>query len=167
MQRNCSYTYIELTDDRGSGSPEFKCHNLGEGMLFFAHTKKSIGFCYLVNTETQECFELMDKHGKLSSFTIKDIDIHTIKDLPFTLNIYRFYGGHGIFLDDFHDGTARFRWTYYINETPYHALDGITNYKCLYGYIDKHCKVTLPFRPMNISLLQGTTTSSNHEENNI
>lgn len=154
MQRNYSYTYVELMDDRNSASPEFNCYELGEGMMFFAHAKEGIGFCYLVNTETEECFELMDKHDNLSSFTMEDIDIHAIEDLPFTLNIYRLNGGRGILLDDFHNGTARFRWTYFIDEEPYHALDDINNYKRLYGYIDKHCKVVVPFQPMSEKRLQ-------------
>lgn len=149
MQRNYSYTYIELMDDRNRELPEFKCYDLGEGMLFFAHAKKGIGFCYLINTKTEECFELMDKYGNLSSFSIEDIDIRAIEDLPFTSNIFRLNCGHGILLDDFHNGTARFRWTYFIDETPYRALDDITNYKRLYGYIDKHCRVVVKFQPMN------------------
>lgn len=154
MQRNYSYTYVELMDDRKTESPEFNCYDLGEGMLFFAHAKKGIGFCYLVNTETEECFELMDKCGNLSCFTKEDIDLKAIDDLPFTSNIYRLNAGRGILLDDYHNGTARFRWTYFIDETPYRALDDITNYKRLYGYIDKHCKVVVPFQPMTEKMLQ-------------
>lgn len=149
MQRNYSYTLVELMDDRNSESPEFKCYDLGERMLFFAHAKEGIGFCNLVNSETEECFELMDKHGNLTSFSTEDIDLHAIEDLPFTHSIYNLKCGHGILIDAYHNGTARFRWTYFIDETPYRALDDITNYKRLYGYIDKHCKVIVPFQPMS------------------
>ena len=154
MQRNYSYSYFELMDDRQRRIPEFNCYDLGEDMLLFTHRKKGIGFTYLVNTESEECFELMDKHGNLTSFTLDDIDLKTIDDLPFTDSVINLKCGYGIFLDDFHNGTALFRWTYFIDESHYHALDDSNNYKRLYGFINKHCQVIVPFQPMSEQHLQ-------------
>lgn len=154
MQRSYSYSYIELMDDSLCELPEFNCYNLNEGMLLFTHRKKGIGFTYLVNTETEECYELMDKHGSLTSFTLDDINLHAIEDLPFTGNILKLKCGHGIFLNDYHNGTALFRWTYYIDSSQYGYVYDDTNFKRLYGFIDKHCKFVVPLQPMTQELLQ-------------
>ena len=147
MQRTAPYTYVELMDDRESLHPEFHSYDLGEGMLFFAHKKNTCGFAYLVNTESEECFELMDRHGKLSSFTKNDVDYNKVEDLEHCGAAYIMDGSRGICVFDFHEGKALFRWVLHLHlEYPYGYADAPRT--AIYGVIDKHCNVVEKFRPM-------------------
>lgn len=147
MQRTAPYTYVELMDDKESPQPEFSCDDLGEGMLFFAHKKGSCVFTYLVNTETEECFELMDRHGKLSSFTPEDVNYSELEDLEHTGAAYSMSGRSGICVLNYHNGKALFRWVLYVKlEYPYYYENAPK--ETIYAVIDKHCNVLVKFQPM-------------------
>lgn len=148
MPRKWFYTYEELMDDQRNDSPEFSCHELGDGMLFLAHRKKTVGFAFLVNKETEKCFELMDRQGNLTSFSKEDIDFNSISDLEYTSPIYNLKVGYGIAVNDFLNGTALFQWTYHVDDSQYGYTYDEANFKRVYGFIDKHCQIVVPFQRM-------------------
>lgn len=153
MQRTAPYTFIELMDDKESQHPEFNCYELGEGMLFFAHKKNTCGFAYLVNTEDEECYELMDRKGNLTSFTSADVDYNKVEDLEHSGAAYGMTCGAGICVLDYHNGKALFRWVLWAN-LEYPDYYEIAPKETIYGVIDKHCNVVVKFQPMSEKQMQ-------------
>lgn len=147
MKRNIHYTYEELMayKDENTEFNVFDCH---EGMLFFAHKNGGLGYAYLVNTETHECFELMDGYGHLSTFTKEDIDFDSVEEFEHTDAAYNLDAHHGIIMHNFCDGVARLTWRIYCDyEYGYAYKEEYGD--CIHVFIDKHCKVLVPFRSMS------------------
>ena len=147
MNKRQHWAYEELMECYVNDE-EFNVSDCKEGMLFFAHRKSSLGWAYLVNTESKECFELMSIDGSLSAFSLADIDFDSVSEFEHTDEAYKLSAHHGIIMHDFEDGVARLTRYYNYCEYLYGQGQEEEQSDCIHAYIDKHCNVLIPFRSM-------------------
>ncbi len=153
---NNSATYAEklyailLDDEYHTG--KFRQEDLGEGMSIvyqaFGEWDKPR---YLINHNLHTAYEWMNGHYRLTMVTDKDIDWHSMENLPedarSTVRKYSFM--YPSFIRQYHNGIALVKWQinpdgdYYMDEDGF----GMTNDReyNVYGFIDQEGRVVSKF----------------------
>lgn len=106
---------------------------------------------FLVNHETKEAYELMDRSLKLTFISRKDVDWDGVETLDNNRNAYRYSAYYQRFaVGTFDKGVAMVTWTlypdgrYFMDEDGYGMEDN--DESVLYGFIDRHARVVIPFQ---------------------
>lgn len=143
--------YVILQDDEYKARP-YQYEDLRENM---ALVHRSMGGWwkprYLVNHETKRAYEIMNSHEILTFVQQSDINWESLSTLDGGLlkMAKDFNGQYPVLLRGFANGVAMIEWQ--LNPDGMYFMDedgfGMTNdiEVSLYGYIDKHCKVVIPF----------------------
>lgn len=152
--------YEELTRARYNWDPYKRDKDKGEDMEVL---NEVIGQYwrerYLINHADKEAYELMGKDLELKFITPDDIDWESVDKLPnnqnaFTRSAYypRFYVGK------FEEGMALVQWTLYPDGMFFMDEDGygmeFNEESAVYGIIDSHCKVLVPFQAKSWSEME-------------
>lgn len=156
MKNKYGYTpeeyYQELCQPKYNERPYNK-DDLGEEMTLINITMNGYWKpCIIMNHVTKCAYIFMDAEYHLQTVTHNDIDWESLKGLPEdTINVARnLYFGYPSFIYSFHDGIAMVRWQlnpdgrYYMDEDGYGMTDD--EEINIYGFIDKECRVVLPFK---------------------
>ncbi len=107
----------------------------------------------LRNNRTKEKILLVDEHGKLVNFTHADINFDRVNQLENNHNAALLSAPYGFHVDGFSDGVALVSWTLYPDGRYFEDEDGFGGENCnettVYGFIDTHGKVLVPFQDMD------------------
>ena len=156
MKNKYGYTpeeyYQELCKSQYSERP-YEKRDLGEEMTLINITMNGYWKpCLIMNHATKCAYIFMDANYRLQTVTHDDIDWESLKGLPeYAINVARNLDfGYPSYIYSFHDGIATVRWQlnpdgrYYMDEDGYGMTDD--EEINIYGFIDKECRVMLPFR---------------------
>lgn len=132
---------------------EYDTTDLGEGMA--AVIEKMYGWWklrFLINHNTRQAWEFMDKNQRLCTITHEDIDWESVNELPSNAigRVERLSAHFPTFIKRFRNGVAEVGWQltpdgrYYMDEDGYGMTDDeeIT----IYGKIDQQGKVVKKFK---------------------
>lgn len=110
---------------------------------------------FIVDRRFIRAYEFVSEGNQLSAFTEKDIDWDSIKKIPDKVlqKVHDLYSPFHTYVGKFHNGVAQVDWVvnpdgmYYADSDGY----GMTNDKEveLTAFIDRHCKIVVPFRNIN------------------
>lgn len=113
------------------------------------HTRRVI----LRNNRTGEKILLVDEHGRLVHFTLADINFDRVNQLENNQNASQLCAPYGFYVDPFRNGVALVSWTLYPDGRYFEDEDGFGGENCnettIYGFIDTHGKVLVPFQDMD------------------
>lgn len=149
---NARELYIRLQNPEYDKDPFSRMKDWGEGMEI---VKEVIAEYwrerFLVNHETKEAYEVMDRNLKLTFISPDDVDWKEVETLENNFNAYRFSAQYQRFsIGKFKNGAAIVEWTLYPDGQYFMDEYGFgmeTNEKSVvYGYIDRKARVVIPFQ---------------------
>ena len=116
----------------------------------------------LINEATKEKIVLVDDQGHLVRFTKADIDLEQVNRMENSFNAAKLIAPYGFYVDPFKNGVALVSWTLYPDGRYFEDEDGFGGENCnettVYGYIDIHGIMMIPFQNMSkedIEVLRG------------
>lgn len=144
--------YIELQKTVYGQRPYHRLKDWGEGMEIVEEVISDYWReRFLINHETQEAYELMNRGLTLTFLTKDDVDWEGVRTLENNHNAYTFSAYCQRFaVEKFKNGVALVEWTlypdgrYFMDEDGYGMEDN--DESVLYGFIDKKARVVVPFQ---------------------
>ncbi len=110
---------------------------------------------FLVNHQTKEAYELMNRSLTLTFLTKDDVDWESVSTLENNHNAYAFSAYYQRFaVERFKNGVALVEWTlfpegrYFMDEDGFGMEDN--DESVLYGFIDRHARVVVPFQAKSL-----------------
>ncbi len=144
--------YIELQKPVYDQRPYNRMKNWGEDMEIVEEVISDYWReRFLINHQTKEAYELMNRGLTLTFITKDDVDWEGVKALENNTNAYSFSAYYQRFaVEQFKNGVALVEWTlypdgrYFMDEDGYGMEDNEES--VLYGFIDKKARVVVPFQ---------------------
>lgn len=144
--------YKELASDFNTEKQYFFADR-GEGMM--QGWERDGRRIFLVNTEKEVAFELVNVVGSFSRWNISAVEVASVLDMPahiqrsiISTKVDYYFG-----VDDFKDGFALVVWTIQPDGQYFADSDGFgmthDQELNLYAYIDKNATFLVPFQPMD------------------
>lgn len=149
---NATELYIELQKSVYDKRPYHRMKDWGEGMEIVEEVISNYWReRFLINHETKEAFELMNRGLTLTFLTKDNVDWKGVETLENNSNAYSFSAYYQRFaIEKFNNGVALVVWTlypdgrYFMDEDGYGMEDN--DESKLYGFIDKKARVVIPFQ---------------------
>lgn len=149
---NAKELYIELQKSVYDQRPYHRMKDWGEGMEIVEEVISDYWReRFLINHQSKEAYELMNRSLTLTFLTKEDVDWEGIKTLDNNHNAYTFSAYYQRFaVGQFKKGVALVEWTlypdgrYFMDEDGYGMEDN--DESVLYGFIDKQARVVVPFQ---------------------
>lgn len=158
---NAKELYVELQKAMYDKSPYHRMKEWGEGMEIVSEAID--GFWrerFLINHQTKEAYELMNRSLTLTFLTKEDVDWEGVKTLENNHNAYSFSAYYQRFaVEQFKNGVALVEWTLYPDGRYFMDEDGFgmedNDESVLYGFIDKKARVVVPFQAKSWEEMEG------------
>lgn len=132
-------------------SANYSFGDMGEGMSE-ASSVHSKAF-FLMNDELHLAWMVMDADGMLAVFDEDDIDFEKVDELENVKYVHNLEAVFGFDVDEFKNGVSLVHWEAYPDGQYFADEDGFGWGKekrvDIYAYIDKECRVLVPFQPMD------------------
>lgn len=170
---NDNELYIELQDKRYGEYPYERLMDWGEGMEIVSEAID--GYWrerFLLNHQTKEAYELMNRGLTLTFLTKDDVDWEGVKTLENNHNAYTFSAYYQRFaVEQFKNGVALVEWTlypdgrYFMDEDGYGMEDN--DESVLYGFIDRKARVVVPFQAKSWKELELQRTEAEKKAKDI
>ncbi len=142
--------YKELLKPCYDMPPYQRLSDMGEGMEI---VKEFIGGYwgerFLINHNARTAYMLMTRDRRLCFVNEIDVNWNDVRSLENNSNAYSYSAEYQFSVYMFEEGVALVRWTLYPDGRFFMDEDGYGMEHCrestLYGYIDRHAHVVLPF----------------------
>lgn len=127
---------------------------------------------FLVNHKEKTAYELMDSSLTLQFIEEKDVDWKGVESLENNQNAYSYSAYYQRFaVEQFKDGVALVEWTLYPDGRYFMDEDGFgmedNEESVLYGFIDTHANVVVPFQAKSWEELEKQRPEAVHRAKEI